>query len=485
MAQLPSATLLNKKEIVGVNHALDLVRNQRFDEAVKMCEQILRVEPNNPGAIAIRAYSNWYLNRDPLVCIAETRRALTFAPKSSRILDYLGAMLSSIGENEEARSVFEQALTLQPENTSVLLDYVDTGKFTEETPLVRTFYERFKRGEYANAQKEIAAFALSKVYDDLKQPEIAIELADVANSLSDLEYRPKEVEMRSRDLRRLAELGFEGCADSGKRANPPIFIIGMPRSGTTLVETILSRHPDVFAAGEMPTIPEAEMELGMMMVASGNRDSGAHTMLRHVSKEQLAKQVQRIRKVVERQKGGPLRQRFTDKMPMNAFMLPLISRLYPTAHIIHMHRHPLDVGLSCYFKRFTKGLDFSFRQEWIGHYYRHMQQDVELSRGLIANPFLDVSYENLIEDFEPQVRRLLKFLGLKWNPACLNPEKSDRSTVMTASKWQVRQPIYSSSRAKWKPYEPYIGKMIEGFGGMDWIEKDFEAGRAAGRITGE
>ena len=91
----------------------------------------------------------------------------------------------------------------------------------------------------------------------------------------------------------------------------------------------------------------------------------------------------------------------------------------------------------------------------------------------------------LIEDFEPQVRRILKFAGLKWNPACLNPEKTDRSTVMTASKWQVRQPVYSTSKARWKRYEPYIGDMIEGFGGLDWIEKDFEAGRAAGRIASE
>ncbi|MCB9994345.1 MAG: sulfotransferase [Hyphomicrobiaceae bacterium] len=485
MAQLPSATLLNKPETVSVEQALALLSASRHDAAVKMCEQILRLHPSNAGAIAVRAFANWQQGIDAETSIDEMRRAMQLAPKSARIRDYLGMMLAARGENDEARALFEQALAINPQNTAFLFNYVDTGKFTSETPLVRTYLDRFERGDLSGVQKELAGFALCKVYDDLKMPEIAVKLADQANALSDKSYVPAEAEQRLSDLKRLAKLGLEGCDDSGKRANPPIFIVGMPRSGTTLVETILSRHPDVYAAGELLAVRDVEQDLSMAIIARGERNVGVHTMLRTFDKEQYAKFVQRIRKSVEAQKGGPLRQRFTDKMPMNVFMLPLISRLYPTAPIIFMRRHPLDIGLSCYFKRFAKGLDFSFRQEWIGHYYRQMLENVEISRGLIPNPVLDLSYENLIEDFEPQVRRLLKFLGLKWNPNCLNPERSDRSTVMTASKWQVRQPVYSSSKARWKPYEPYIGKMIEGFGGMDWIEADFEAGRAAGQVPAE
>ncbi|MCB9994346.1 MAG: sulfotransferase [Hyphomicrobiaceae bacterium] len=481
MAQLPSATLLNRPETASVDQALRLMAEAKYEAAAKMCDQVLAVMPDNATAVSVRALAFWQLHRDPKYCIAEARRALAMAPDSSTAHNYLANILATTEDLDESKRLFEQALRLDPNNTSALFNYVDVTKFTEETPLIRSFYERFLSDEYIPAQREMVGFALAKVYDDLKMPQRAIEVADVANSLSNRPYNPKLLDDRTRDLVRLAQVGFDGVADSGKRASPPIFIVGMPRSGTTLVETILSRHPEVYAAGELLAVSHIEQLMGAHLMGQGRRDLGPHTMLVTVPKEVYAKRVQEMKRLVERQAERTIRHRYTDKMPMNAFKLTLISRLFPTAPIVYMRRHPLDIGLSCYFKRFTKGLEFAFHQEAVGHYYRRMEEHVEISRRIIPNPVLDLSYETLIEDFEPQVRRLLDFVGLKWNPACLNPEQTDRSTVMTASKWQVRQPVYSSSRARWKRYEPYIGRMIEGFGGMDWIEKDFEEGRAAGR----
>ena len=485
MAQLPSANLLNRPETASIDQVNVLMANARFGAALEMCDQILKVMPQNASAVALRAMAKWQMNQDAQECVAEARRAVAMAPNSSMAHNYLANILSSTGEQDESRRLFEEALRLDPENSSALFNYVDTRKFTEETPLVKSFYERFKSDNYHPAHREMVGFALAKVYDDLKMPQRAIEVADVANALSNRPYDPKIFDDRARDLQRLAKVGFEHAEDSGKRVNPPIFIVGMPRSGTTLVETILSRHPEIHAAGELLVVSHVEQMLDAHIKRQGRRDLGPHTMLLSVPKAVYAKRAQEIRRFVEERAGRTLRHRFTDKMPMNAIKLPLISRLFPTAPIIYMRRHPLDIALSCYFKRFTKGLEFAFHQETAGHYYRRMVEHVELSRQFIPNPVLDVSYETLIEDFEPQVGRILKFAGLKWNPACLNPEKTDRSTVMTASKWQVRQPVYSTSKARWKRYEPYIGDMIEGFGGLDWIEKDFEAGRAAGRIASE
>jgi hypothetical protein len=149
----------------------------------------------------------------------------------------------------------------------------------------------------------------------------------------------------------------------------------------------------------------------------------------------------------------------------------LIARLFPRARIIHMRRHPLDSGLSNYMQHYGSGQGFSSRLDWIGLRIRQIADSMALWKRSLDLEFLDVSYERLVADPEPEIRRLTAFAGLEWTDAFLRPQDASRA-VFTASKWQVRQPIYKSSVSRWKLYEPWLGPMIEAMGGFDWIDRE-------------
>lgn len=477
-----SSTVLQPGErLISVGQAIALVQADQFLSAAKMCAEILDQMPDNATAICLRAYCDWRMQKDAKACVTEVRRALKMAPKSALVRLYLAPILISMGETVEAKSLLNEALELEPQNANALFDIVEIEKFVEETPLIKDFYRRLKADEFSGRNEELVGFALAKAYDDLKMPDRAISLVNDANLAANLDYDRVYHDDRIADLKKLSRLTFNKLPTSDDSADPPVFIVGMPRSGTTLVETILSRHPDVFAAGELNLMPQIEKKGYYWATSQGNLDAGPHTMLSHMTQDILAQNAAQVRKYVSHRADRPFK-RFTDKLPMNALRLPLISRLFPNSPIIYMRRHPLDVSLSNLFKRFSRGLEFSFSQHTLGHYHQNMLAHVELSRQFISNPVLDVSYDLLVENFEPQVRRLVEFVGLDWNEACLSPEQSDRGTVMTASKWQVRQPIYSSSKAKWVRYEPYISDLIASYGGMNVIEAEYEAERAAGKI---
>ncbi len=206
---------------------------------------------------------------------------------------------------------------------------------------------------------------------------------------------------------------------------------------------------------------------------------GRYTALENVPADIWRQNGETVLKIVQRRTVEKF-TKYTDKLPGNALNLLLISRLFPKARIIYVRRHPLDCCISNFFKRFVT-LDFSYQQDWLGGYYRNLVDTVKISRQMINNPVLDLSYEQLVADPEPLIRRLVEFSGLEWNDACLSPEQSDRKTVMTASRWQVRQPIYTAATNRWKRYEPWIGPMIEAMGGMEWIEAQFEEGQSASR----
>jgi hypothetical protein len=167
----------------------------------------------------------------------------------------------------------------------------------------------------------------------------------------------------------------------------------------------------------------------------------------------------------------------TDKLPENAVRLGLIKRLFPNARVVHVRRHPLDTGVSNFFQRFSSGQGFSTRLDWIGTRTRQVADSMEIWKRALDLPILDVSYEKLVADPEPEARRLVAFAGLDWTDACLTPEKVTGS-VRTASQWQVRQPINVASVARWTRYEPWLGPMIEAMGGMSWVEKEVAAAQA-------
>jgi len=234
---------------------------------------------------------------------------------------------------------------------------------------------------------------------------------------------------------------FAGAGDTSEH---PVFVVGMPRSGTTLVEQILASHPDVHGAGELNLLSEVSggalfPTLGRELPAWGRAYA-----------ERLAAL-------------APGKRRVVDKMPSNFQFLGLIQLMLPNARIIHCRRDPIDTCLSCYSRKFADRQDFSYDLRDLGRYYRAYEDLMDHWRRLLPHDrLLEVRYEDLVNDLRTEAERLVAFCGLEWNEACLDFHRTDRP-VQTASVNQVRQPIYRSSVSRWKQYarhlEPLLGAL--------------------------
>ncbi len=459
---------------ISVAQARELASAGRHKAAVDMCDEILEQMPGNATAICVRAHSKWKLGDDPDACLDELQRALAMAPDSAVVRFYQVEVLVSTGQFDEARKKLEEVLREDSRNVRAFSELSDITKFTEETALIKEMAALFEQGELTSGAKTQLGFALGKAYQDLKQPGPAIHFVSEANKSAERDFDIGTVHKRRADLEKYAAEHKADRARALETDGPfPIFIVGMPRSGTTLVETIIARHSRVFPAGELPVVPVIENLIGKWVLHYRKLKMGPHTALNHIPDDVMENNRQELFKYVRERSGDSL-EVFTDKLPGNALRLPVISKLFPRAPIVYVRRHPLDCCLSNYFQHFSK-LNFSYRQDWLGAYYRDLTETVAISRKLVPNPVLDLSYEQLVANPEPETRRLAEFVGLDWDDAFLEHHSSDRKTVMTASKWQVRQPIYKSSTAKWKPYEPYLGELIAAMGGKEWIEAEVEA----------
>ena len=236
---------------------------------------------------------------------------------------------------------------------------------------------------------------------------------------------------------------FQGV---GEPSSIPLFIVGMPRSGTTLIEQILASHPQVFGAGELSNLEEA---------AAGVCSTGGHLYpfpeaMLHISGEHL----QRLgaRYVSEITRLCPNATHVTDKMPANFLFAGLIQLALPNARIIHAIRDPVDTCMSCFSKLFASGQYHTYDLEELSRYYRHYQALMEhWHRVLPSGRILDVRYEDVVADVEGQARRVISYCGLEWDKRCLAFHETERP-VHTASAAQVRQPIYSSSIGRWHAY---------------------------------
>ncbi len=232
----------------------------------------------------------------------------------------------------------------------------------------------------------------------------------------------------------------------------PVFIVGMPRSGTTLTEQILDGHPAVFGGGELDSIPRITYT-----AAGGPGNEGAYPdCVAELNSATLDGFVEEHLSDLRR-RGGDAR-RVTDKMPYNFLHLGLISQLYPGARVVHCRRDPLDTCLSCYFQNFRRGNFQTYDLGHLGQYFVQYQRLMDYWREVLDVRILDVAYEDVVADLEGQSRRLVDFVGLEWDERCLRFYDSDR-LVSTASYDQVRQPIYTRSVGRWRHYERHLGPL--------------------------
>ena len=302
-------------------------------------------------------------------------------------------------------------------------------------------------------------FAAGMVFDRAGEHDQAFEHFAAGNGLVDASFSPDAHDSEINTLIETFDAEFFArVAHLGSRSETPVFIVGMPRSGTSLVEQIIASHPQAFGAGELEAITLFTKQLPEMMGAEATYPACVSNLdgatIDALSQKYLGEL---------RTRAGAEFQRVTDKMPANFLHLGLIAALFPNAKIIHCRRDPMDTCLSVYFLNFLGNHPYAYDQEKLGRYYRAYERLMEHWKTVLPIEMMELQYEDLIADQRGMTSAMLSFCGLDWDDACLEFHRTPRS-VSTSSFAQVRQPIYSASLARWKSYEDHLGPLKTALG---------------------
>ena len=379
----------------------------------------------------------------------------TFAPSHQN----LGKAYLELGDLEQAKTSFQAAIHLKPDCGVAQFELARLEKepSIERVSDLASLIDSGKRKDHVQMMLH---FALARRLDAVGDADGAFKHYREANQLkvgSNKTRNAAEIVGAERLSEIFCNSYFDDKRSFGSLTDRPIFIVGMPRSGTTLVEQIIASHSSVFAAGELSDVSDIANSLTRRMksdlpypetVTEMGRD-----LVMDLADEYLARQ---SRLIETRQKAGDKVTRVTDKMPTNFRHLGLIATLFPNARIIHVRRNPLDVCVSC----FKQNLAWPFCDlDALGDYYCGYRKIMSHWQSTLLNPMHELWYEDLIEGQENVSRRLIEFCGLSWEASCLAFSNAERA-VTTPSKWQVRQPIYKTSVGAWKRYENHLGPLI-------------------------
>ena len=391
--------------------------------------------------------------------MASFRVAIASKPEMVDAHNNLGNALKELGRVDEAMESYYTAKRLEPKATAVFINLVDAKQFKSADDRDLLDMEELAKDLPSMSEDDQMQmhFALSKAYGDLKRYGESFEhmLKGCALKRQQIDYPEKETLWLFDRIREVisGEL-IRSKAGGGDPSDVPIFIVGMPRSGSTLVEQILASHPKVFGAGELKDFDKVVKTVygpdGAMIAYPEFMPSFTAEHLRRMG-------AQYVRLLREYSADAP---RITNKMPSSFFYAGLIHLALPNARIIHTMRNPVDTCLSCFSKLFSGEQNFSYELGELGRYYRKYTELMEHWRQVLPpGVMLDVQYEEVVDDFEAQARRIVAHCGLEWDPACLAFHKNKRP-VKTASALQVRKPIYRSSVGRWLPYKTQLEPLL-------------------------
>lgn len=448
----------------ALSEAWSLYEGLKFAQAAQLSLAILQKEPGNVLAQACLVMSEGRLERETDSALRKIKKLVKRAPGIPLLHANLGSLYSYSGDLTKAEAAFSKALSLDPDNAYYFFYLTSVKKFTSFDADCARMRALHDSGQVTEGNKLSLYSGLAKVYDDIGEYRDAFDFCMKANAERNYKYAPLRHAQHLSAVEQLLKSGaFDAADDSGVDSTAPLFIVGMPRSGTTLVETILGRHPQVRPCGELTDIGEIETRLIASQPALRSRLVPSVDLLTMVSPEALKAEAEALLRKVDGKKGGAYAV-FTDKLPSNGMRLGLIAKLFPNARIIYVRRNPLDCCISNLFARFADGYAFTTRQDWLGSYFDYFERVVALWSQVTNLKVLEVSYEALVSDPESETRRMLEFADLKWDSACLDTSKR-ASEVRTESLWQARQPINKGSVDRWRNYEPWIQPLIEALGG--------------------
>jgi tetratricopeptide (TPR) repeat protein len=389
--------------------------------------------------------------------LPHAEKAVELEPAQATYQHTLGVIIGKLGQLERAVRVLREAIRLAPDTLEPYKSLVFLSRAKPDDTEIRDRLEHFLTLPELKPEVESELhFMLGKIYDDCGDVAKAFPHFQRGNQMrhSYTPYDPFAEKELFEALETLCSEAFfdQHCGMVGSDSRRPIFIVGMPRSGSTLLEQILSHHPLISGGDELVHLPHL---VGVMNQVVGAADLYPHCLagLTETHARNLAGYY--LEKTAHL---SPEKPHFTDKMLANFLHIGLIHCLFPQATILHSMRHPLDCGLSIYMQDFINGNDYAYDLNQIGRYMARYQRLMAHWHHVLPGRVLDVSYEGLVADMPGTVARVLEHVGVPWSDTCLHYTDNRRS-VQTASAWQVRQPLYQRSIGRWKPYAEYLGPL--------------------------
>jgi len=423
-------------KLAEVQRSLDML-----EEAIASLDKAMEINQITPSLLIEKARTLMHANQ-----VSESldiiNKALDMAPHNPWALLTKSELLLTVNRKDEAFQVLEASREHLEQIPGFYVTLHSFKNFTKDDPDFLKLKElQIKADTFGKEAQSALHYALFEAYEDMEEYDKAFEHLTIAASA-----RKQLGKFNSENMQHAVEVKktlfpaemMNQYKNYGFESDSPVFIVGMPRSGTTLTEQIISSHPDIYGAGELYDIGTVIREMGPLTIENAAAMGEAY-----------------VNKAKARDISGKA-LRITDKMPGNYTSLGLIHCMLPKAKIIHCRRNPMDNLFSCYKQNFAVGHHWSYDFDSLADQYAIYRDIMNFWRDTLPeNTFIEIDYEETVQNFEKQARLLIDYVGLPWNDSCLKPHKQKRA-VLTASKDQVIQPVYQSSVEAWRCYEEQL-----------------------------
>ncbi|HEY0680852.1 MAG TPA: sulfotransferase [Steroidobacter sp.] len=435
-----------------------LIESGQLEDAVECFERAAR---HDPQLAAARTRLAEHVSQQGKVQQAETlfRQAVGLDPDQVQGWFGLGRTLEDLGDAENALACYRQVLQRRPDHAQALGQYLALLREDAPAEWLDSARAALHKESVVDEAKALIGYGLAKYHDRRGEFAAAASAGTIANASRRRVAGSLQLEeLRARVDNVMATYTsefFDSRRRFGVGTDQPVFIVGLPRSGTTLCEQILASHPLVHGAGELPDL--ARLSVRALEGADLPPWQAALQLTQPKSLELAAQYLRSLRNGAPK---GCLRM--SDKSPLNFFQLAFAALLFPNARVIHCRRDVRDNALSIWMENFSPDQGYATDFGDLACFHVEYQRLMEHWRKTLPLPILDLQYEDTVSDVETQARRLLAFLDLPWDERCLEFHRNDRA-VQTPSRWQVRQPIYSRSVGRWRHYAPHLESLLAAF----------------------
>jgi tetratricopeptide (TPR) repeat protein len=442
-----------------LNLANALKNQGKLEEAVAFYQRVIRIKPDY--AEAHSSLGETFKEQGDLdKAVGSYERALQIKPESTEVHYNLGIAFKEQGKLDEAVSSYQNALQIKPDYSLAHFSLSQIKKFSGDDLRIRQMESLLDDDSRLDKDRVLLNFALGTAYDELGDYDLAFHHFAEGNQLKRqmFEYDPAarvgyvSALIEFFNPKSFAELGDSMAVNS----EMPIFIVGMPRSGTTLAEQILASHPDVYGAGELKHVSALIPRLLSLSTKSKDFPQCLKTLPTGIVRELAGEYIEQLRQL------SPETKHVSDKMPGNFFSLGLIALLWPNSKIIHCRRNPVAVGFSCYRRYFWDSQLFAWDLAEIGHYWRQYDRLWHHWQQVLTIPVFELQYEQLVERSENEIRLMLDHCGLPWDDRCLDSHRTRRVVQTTP---EVRQPIYREAVEHWQHYRHHLESLTQAIAG--------------------